>query len=116
MKPKKHNKQKDLLFILISSFIVVVAWIAFNLYHIWVTSTVSQDIQMELTPIDPNFDPATMQELKQRENINPQFQQQAVASPSAEPTVIPSPSPVQITPESSQNTPTSTPAINRQGQ
>ena len=96
MRPKSRNKQKDILFILISSFVVVVAWIGFNLYDIWANSTVSQEIQLELTPIDPQFDPQTIKLLKNRENINPLFSQ---ATPSAsitvEPTQTPTPTPAQ---------------------
>jgi hypothetical protein len=76
MKPKRKKIQKDILFIFISSFVVVVAWIGFNIYHIYATSTVSQDIQMQLTPIDPVFDPLTMQQLKNRESIVPQYKMQ----------------------------------------
>jgi hypothetical protein len=122
MQSKQKNKQKDILFILISSFIVVVAWIGFNLYHIWATSTVSQDVQAELTPIDPVFDPQTIEQLKTRENINPLFESQASASATL-PTQIPQSTPTpQVTsipsPTSSitvQPTPSNSP-INRVGQ
>jgi len=80
MKKKPNRLQKDILFIFISSFIVVVAWIGFNLYHIYVTSTINGDLQLQLTPISPVFDPQTIQQLKTRENINPEFQIQKVAA------------------------------------
>lgn len=80
MKKKPNRLQKDILFIFISSFIVVVAWIGFNIYHIYVTSTINEDLQLQLTPISPVFDPQTIQQLKTRENINPQFQIQKVAA------------------------------------
>lgn len=76
MKKKKRNIRLDILFVLISSFIVVVAWVSFNLYHIWVTSTVGEEIQMQLTPIDPQFDPTTIQQLRTREQVNPLFDKQ----------------------------------------
>jgi hypothetical protein len=92
MKPKKQNKQHDILFILVSSFIVVAAWIAFNIYHIYITSTISQEIQAQLTPISPVFDNATIQKLQKRESIVPQFSI-PVSSPSPSPTpLIPLPS------------------------
>ena len=75
MKPRKQHKQKDILFILISSFVVVVAWIGFNIYHINVTSTVSPHVQDQLTSISPSFDQETIQQLKSREAINPLFEQ-----------------------------------------
>lgn len=83
MRPKRHNTQKDILFILISSFIVVVAWIGFNLYHIWATSTVNEEIQLQLTPIAATFDATTMQQLKTRENVNPIFDVQGQPSTTA---------------------------------
>ena len=102
MREKKNTKQKDILFIFISSFIVVVAWISFNIYHIWATTTVSEDLQLQLTPIAPVFDAKTMEQLKTRENINPIYEN--LASPSATPT----PAPKIVTPTlSPQATPTS---------
>src|SRR6266404_3425866 len=99
MKQKQGNKQKDILFILISSFIVVVAWIGFNLYHIWATSTVSQNVQLELIPIDPDFDPQTIQQLKLRGNINPLFESNvsssaALLTKTTQSGPIPSPTPL----------------------
>ena len=90
MKPKRNSKQKDILFIVISSFIVVAAWIGFNLYHIYVTSTVSDDLQLALTPINPDFDKQTLQHLKSRKNINPLFQS-PISSSAATPTPEPLP-------------------------
>lgn len=133
MKNKEQNKQKDILFILISSFILVAAWIAFNIYHIIVTSTIDQHIQYQLTPINPTFDQQTMQQLKTREDINPSFESQPIASESGisqpipqAPSQIPSPVPsvsvppsrtptVSSVPNSSRFAPTNTP-IGRQGQ
>lgn len=93
MKPKKVNKQKDILFILISSFILVVLWIGFNLFHIWATSTISQDIQEKLTPISGNFDLQQIQQLKNRTQINPAYekplQEKQVVALSPTPSVIP---------------------------
>lgn len=111
MNKKKHNTKKDILFILISSFIIVAAWIGFNLYHIWVTSTVSQNIQMQLTPIDPNFDPATIQQLRSREHIDPSYEQRATPSQ----VVSTTPTAAQAASDSSRFVPTTEP-INRQGQ
>ena len=121
MRQKRHNKRQNILFILISSFIVVVAWVAFNLYHIWITSTISENIQLQLTPIAPNFDPVTIQQLKSRENINPLFDlQPAVSAAAPTPTITP---PVDnsgtasstATESNSRFAPTNTP-INIQGQ
>lgn len=89
--------QKDILFLAISSFIVVVAWIGFNLYHIYVTSTVSEDVQIQLTPISPVFDQLTMQQLKTREDIKPIFDSPKFAvspTPSEQTGTTPTPAPL----------------------
>lgn len=114
MRKTKHNKHNDILFILISSFIVVVAWIGFNLYHIFITSTISEEVQVRLTPIDGTFDTATIQSLKARQQINPAFERQVTASqsaptPSGEPSIA---EPSVITPsiEAPETEPVSSPA------
>ena len=112
MHKTKYNTQKDILFVLISSFIVVVAWISFNLYHIWVTSTISEEVQVQLAPIAPHFDPATIQQLKSRKHIDPLYEQQATPSQaiSATPTTPPSP----LASESSNFEPTNEPISQEQ--
>jgi len=112
MKPRKQKTQKDILFILISSFIMVVLWIGFNIYHIWITSTISQDIQLQLTPIAPNFDPATIQQLKTRENINPSFERAQQASQSSS-TPKPSAALVSEPTPSASLTPSGTPPVSQ---
>lgn len=117
MRPTNKRRQSDILFILVSSFIVVVAWVGFNIYHIVVTSTISQHIQYQLTPIDPNFNQEVIQQLKTRKDINPIFEQQGkgTASQSAivtAPTLSPAAIPAS---EASRFAPTGE-SINRQGQ
>lgn len=119
MSTLRQNKQKklhqDILFVLISSLIVVIAWIGFNIYHIYITSTISEEVQAQLTPIDGIFNTNTLQKLKSRQQVNPAFEIQRTASqsapsPSTEPVVT-----VQQSSESSRFAPTDTP-INRVGQ
>ena len=119
MRQKKRNKQKDILFILVSSFVVVVAWVAFNLYHIYATSTVSSDVQMQLNPINPEFNPSVVQELKTREVINPLYESQNSSSeavptftPIGAPTPTPTPLPVvSQTPQTASTTSQLSPAF-----
>ena len=82
----KKNKvtQKDVFFLSISMFVIVVAWIGFNLYHAWATSTISQDLQIQIIPIAPKFDTQTLDKLKTREKIEPLFG--AIAEVTASPT------------------------------
>jgi hypothetical protein len=112
---KQHNRHKDILFILISSFVVVVAWVGFNIYHVYITSTISEELQMQLTPIDGSFDTTIIQNLKSRERVNPSFEKQTTASQSA-PKPLPEPTAEAVSAsESSRFAPTDTP-INRLGQ
>jgi hypothetical protein len=123
---KQRKLHRDILFILISSFIVVIAWIGFNIYHIYITSTISEDVQAQLSPIDGTFDTNTINSLKSRTRVNPEFDAQSTASPSA-PTTAPTPSleeasepeatldTAPLATESSRFAPTDTP-INRVGQ
>src|SRR5690348_5599282 len=63
--------QKDILYLSISLFVVVAAWIGFNIYHTSVTTKIAQEVQVQVTPIDPTFDLATVQKLKQRQRVAP---------------------------------------------
>lgn len=68
---KKPSAIKDILFLSISSFIVVAAWVGFNLYHSYVTTTIAPDLQLRIIPISPEFDTATLEKLKLRKQIVP---------------------------------------------
>lgn len=83
-------KQKDILFILIPVALLVMAWIAFNIYHNSATSTISSTLSTNILPISPNFDIKTISNLKEREKVAPVFQLQKAETPT--PTIIPSPS------------------------
>lgn len=94
MRNKQKQRHHDILFVLISSFIVVVAWIGSNIYHIYITSTISEEVQLQLTPIVGTFDTETLQKLKSREEINPKFEKDQAASASA-PTPVVTETPVE---------------------
>lgn len=82
-------KRGEVLFLLFSTFLLVAAWIGFNIYHTWVTSTISPDLQMAITPIDPNFDTSVLENLKTRDRVTPVFQLSGGSTPSASPTLAP---------------------------
>jgi hypothetical protein len=67
-------KKKDILVILIPSFICVLAWIIFSVIHSYLSPTVSKSINIEVTPIEPNFDTKTLELIKQRQVIEPIFE------------------------------------------
>jgi hypothetical protein len=68
---KKQSPIEDILFLSISSFVVVVAWVGFNIYHSYVTTTITPDLQIQIEPIQPDFDIATIQTLKSRKQVAP---------------------------------------------
>jgi hypothetical protein len=74
-------KRGHVLFLLISVFIVVTAWVGFNIYHTYVTSTISQDLQTAIMPISPGFDTAALDKLKARKNVAPIYQEQPSTAP-----------------------------------
>ena len=83
MDPKKRQK-KDILYISISSFILTVAWVGFSIYHNWVTTTISETLQVQIQPIDPSFDQDTLQRLKNRQPIAPVYESKVIPTTPAE--------------------------------
>lgn len=78
----KGVTQKDVLYLSISLFFMVVAWVSFNIYHTWATSKITPLVQTQITPIDPRFDTNTIQQIKTRQQVAPLYQLPKV-SPSA---------------------------------
>ncbi|MDP3988201.1 MAG: hypothetical protein Q8P80_03600 [Candidatus Levybacteria bacterium] len=73
-------KQREILFILISTLILVLMWIGFNIYHNAKTSTIPQTLSIQISPINPTFDMETIERLKNREKVQPVFEVQNKAS------------------------------------
>lgn len=67
-------KQKDILLVLIPTFLLVILWVIFNIYHNSVESTVSKTVTAEIVPISPDFDFQTIENLKKREIIQPLYE------------------------------------------
>ncbi len=87
-------KQKYFLFISILTFIVVVAWIGFDLYHTSITSTIDQTLSFQILPITPEFDASVLETLQKRETIlSVASLESTPASDAAEQEVEPSPTP-----------------------
>jgi hypothetical protein len=94
-------KRKDVIFILLLTFITTVAWIASNIYHIIVTSTINEELQTQITQIDPNFDTETIELLKGRERIEPLYQfrdTNAGDTATATAEVLPTDIPIEVSP------------------
>lgn len=82
-------KQKDILLLIISSFTLIVFWIAFNIYHSIVTSTIPETLSVQIAPINPTFDTKTIDALKQRIQVDAIYNAPATQS-AATPTPNPS--------------------------
>lgn len=67
-------KQRDVLFLVISTFVLIVAWIGFSIYHNLAFSTITGAVEEKIVPINPTFDTKTIDTLKNRKNIEPIFQ------------------------------------------
>lgn len=79
-------KQQQLLLLFLYAFIIIIAWIAFNLYNKSVTSTITKEQQTQITPLDPAFNEQAVEKLKTRENITPSYQLPAVILQTPSPT------------------------------
>ncbi len=85
-------KQKDIIFILGSSFFVIFAWIVFNIYHGSVQSTIPEKTIRKITPIKAEFDLKTVENIKGRNKIEPLYNiTSEPSSPSTTPSAIPTP-------------------------
>lgn len=67
----KKTQQKNLLFIVIPSTILVILWIIFGVYNRAVTSTISSSQQIAINPIAPTFDTSILDLLKKRVIVTP---------------------------------------------
>lgn len=76
-------KQKDILYILGSIFVLVLAWTASNVYHNVVTSTIPEATSIQIVPISPSFDLQAIERLKKRQMIEPLFEIKPSISPTA---------------------------------
>lgn len=89
-------KHKDIILLLGSAFFLVIAWVAFNVYHNLVASTTPEALEKETQLINPNFDEQTIIKLKERKRISPIYESQRTS-----PTPLPSPVEPIINPEAS---------------
>lgn len=72
-------KQKDILIIVILLFIFALAGIGGSIYHSAVSSTISEVINKDISPIAPNFDTAAINKLKERQTIVPIYELGGIA-------------------------------------
>ena len=87
-------KQKDILFLLLSSTFLAVVWIVFTIIHTSLTSTISGTLHQQIQPISGSFDNQTIQIIQKRLKVTPKFAIQVIESPT--PTVTPTLPPLQV--------------------
>jgi hypothetical protein len=73
MKTKSDRLQRDIVLLTLSMFIIVAAWVGFNVHHSRVNSTIDDVLQTQIIPIPGNFDNATIQDLQSRTVIEPDY-------------------------------------------
>ena len=78
-------KQRDIITLLIPSFILIVAWIIFSIYHSSVASTITPVVDIQISPITPTFDMDAISKLKQRQTVTPIYETAVAASPTPTP-------------------------------
>jgi len=74
----KPEQQKNLLYILVPSTILVILWILFSVYNKSVTTTISSTQTQEIKSISPIFQSAVLSNLGKRQSIEPIFSIESV--------------------------------------
>lgn len=90
----KKNYKGDALFVLISTFAVICIWVGSDIYNKSVSSTLDETLQFQLQPIPPSFDMKTIDKIRSRTRIAPNYTslpQSPEASGEAELTITPTP-------------------------
>jgi len=75
-------KRRDILFISISAFVLILAWIIFSVVHNFMTSTISEPTEKKIAPISPDFNTQAIESIKKKEIIEPLYE---AGSPSVTP-------------------------------
>jgi hypothetical protein len=73
-------KQNELLYIVVSLFVIVVLWIGFNLFHTYASSTVTDTQTTQVTPITPIFQKEILTKIKARPKVEPLFDSDKVSA------------------------------------
>ncbi len=64
-------KQKDILLLIVPSLILIIAWVAFSIYHNSVSSTISETVTTQIVPINPDFDNKIIESIRKRRVVDP---------------------------------------------
>lgn len=78
-------KEKNIAFILISSTAVTLAYVGFSFYHTSVTSTLTEELSLQIQPIRGAFNESAIEAIERRSNVAPSYELTGV-TPEATPT------------------------------
>ncbi|OGG26257.1 hypothetical protein A2960_04745 [Candidatus Gottesmanbacteria bacterium RIFCSPLOWO2_01_FULL_39_12b] len=59
--------RKEITILSIITFLTVIAWMAFGIYHARTTSTVTEIQKKQIVPLTPTFDTEIIRQLSKRE-------------------------------------------------
>lgn len=96
---------KNLTYIGIFTFVIILSWIAFGVYHSYVTSTIGSDTQVLISPIPAHFDLTVVKQISERQIINADLGANSPATGGGKIITTPTPTP------KSQTTPTISPVL-----
>jgi hypothetical protein len=77
------------MIIIIPTFIFVIIWIMLNIYHSYISSTIPETVNVQISPITPSFDTKTISLLKERIAITPEYQLNPLTNLSVTPSPVP---------------------------
>jgi len=97
-------KQKNIVIILFSLFILTILWVVFNIYHNLITSSIKDPLSIQIIPIEEDFDTNTIDKIKNRKRVNPLYDVQSGLSET--PTEIPVPTEEPTSTQSAEISPT----------
>ena len=103
-------KKREFLFILISSSILVFAWIIFSILESAMSSTISETLQVQTSAIQATFDSKIINSIKNRKQITPQNIETKIPD-TASGSATPNPSVTSVQPSPSIPLPSITPEI-----
>lgn len=89
---------KNIVYLAVFTFIIILSWIAFGIYHSYTTSTISSDTGILISPIPAHFDLDVVKNLKSRKVVPADLSAQSPHATGAATTTV--------TPTQAQPTPT----------
>lgn len=78
-------KKKDFVLFIATTFVIILAWIIFNVYHKSIKSTIPEKLNVQIVNIEPNFDKNTLEKLKNRKKVIPLYEFEEFSTKSARP-------------------------------